>query len=129
MCESGKTHNNIFRPRNQAMVLNASDLENQTDSNENSNKSYNVVKRNPANNKSKRVLTRETSMTYIFSQDFVTDISKSFKEKKFVQKVLPTKFSKEFLGTNVDDLSTPSTLENDGRYHEIYYYNLPISHT
>ena len=127
MCENVKTQGSVFRPRNKAIVLNASELENQTESNENSNKLYNGVKRNPKNIKLNGVLTRQTNMTYIFSHNFVTDISTAFKEKKFVQKVLPTKFSREFLGANPDDLLTPNTPENDGSFHQINHYNFTMS--
>ena len=126
MCENGKIHNRDFRAQNQAIVMNASQLENETEIIENSSKSYNVVKLKAKNIKTKGLLERETNMTYIFSHDFVTDISKTFKDKKFVQKVLPTKFSKEFLGTNADDLLTPNTPDNDGRYHQICHCHLNV---
>ena len=84
------------------------------------------MKRKSQKIKTNGVWTRETNMSYIFSQHFVTDISKAFKEKKFVQKVLPTKFSREFLGTNGDDLLTPNFPENDGSFQQIYRYNLTI---
>ena len=44
----------------------------------------------------------------------LADISNVFREKKLIQNILPTKFTREFLGTTADDSSVASTIKDKG---------------
>ena len=46
--------------------------------------------------------------------DYLNAISKTITEKKLIQKVLPTKFSREFFGTNTSEPITALTTEDNG---------------
>ena len=48
--------------------------------------------------------------------DYLNAISKTITEKKLIQKVLPTKFSREFFGTNTNERITALTIEDNGSY-------------
>ena len=97
---------------NQPILLNPSNLQNQ--------QKQRAEKSQPGN---KNQLTREENdkngemaedpMTL---SDYLNAISKTFTERKLIQKVLPTKFSREFLGSNIQE-STPAIChEDNGSY-------------
>ena len=44
----------------------------------------------------------------------LADISNVFREKKLIQNILPTKFTREFLGNTADDSSVASTIKDKG---------------
>ena len=48
----------------------------------------------------------------------LADISNVFREKKLIQNILPTKFTREFLGTTADESLVANTVKDKGN---IYY--------
>ena len=52
----------------------------------------------------------------------LADISNVFREKKLIQNILPTKFTREFLGTTADDSLVANTIKEKGSV----YYQSPL---
>ena len=52
----------------------------------------------------------------------LADISNVFREKKLIQNILPTKFTREFLGTTADEGLVASTVKDKGNV----YYQSPF---
>ena len=52
----------------------------------------------------------------------LADISNVFREKKLIQNILPTKFTREFLGTTADESLVANTVKDKGNV----YYQSPF---
>ena len=52
----------------------------------------------------------------------LADISNVFREKKLIQNILPTKFTREFLGTTADESLVANTVKDKGNM----YYQSPF---
>ena len=52
----------------------------------------------------------------------LADISNAFREKKLIQNILPTKFTREFLGTTADESLVANTVKDKGNM----YYQSPF---
>ena len=99
---------------NQLILLNPSNLQNQqkqrTEKSQSENKNQLAIEENDKNG-----AMAEDPMTL---SDYLNAISKTFTERKLIQKVLPTKFSREFLSTNIQE-STPAICHEDSGSYSV----------
>ena len=120
MYQYEKRQNQFIHGQKQAILLNASELEKQTQNIDNHTSAYNMMQQDNKTLNTEKNLAEEPNGAYtlssIFSQHFLTDISKAFKEKKVIQKVLPTKFTRECLETTIDETSAAKNSEDASKY-------------
>ena len=98
--------------KNQSILLNPSNLQNQLHPNLDTRQSQNLTQCTSKERDKADKMTEEP-MTL---SDYLNAISKTITEKKLIQKVLPTKFSREFFGANANEPITALTPEDNGSY-------------
>ena len=117
MYENGKLGRS-GETQNKAILLNAVDLQEQIRFNGTVNRSFNLVETKHINSKANDILSHERNMSYSFSTmigNRLNDMSNVFKEKKFIQNIWPTTFTRESLERNVDEVSGDNPSEDNGK--------------
>ena len=112
MCEFEQNRSNQSERNNQTILLNPSKLQNQLDQAVGKRKTHEKGSNSKENgNRNGKMAEEPLTLT-----DYLNAISKTFTERKLIQKVLPTKFSREFLGNNANEPITSSIFEDNGKY-------------
>ena len=117
MYENGKVGRSS-ETQNKAILLNAVDLQEHIRFNETVNRSFNLVETKHTNSKANDILSHERNMSYSFSTmigNRLNDMSNVFKEKKFIQNIWPTTFTRESLERNVEEVSGDNISEDNGK--------------
>ena len=117
MYENGKVGRSD-ETQNKAILLNAAGLQEQIRFNGTVNRSFNLVETKHTNSKANDILSHERNMSYSFSTmigNRLNDMSNVFKEKKFIQNIWPTTFTRESLERNVDEVSGDNPSEDNGK--------------
>lgn len=110
MCEFEQNRSKNCQTNNQSIQLNPSQLQKQLE--QTANKRITPDKhQNTRNDSDKNDKMAEEPLTL---SDYLNAISKTITEKKLIQKVLPTKFSREFFGSNVNEPLTAISTEDNG---------------
>ena len=110
MCEFEQNRSKDFQTNNQHIQLNPSQLQEQLEQTAKKRLSHDQHQ-NKRNDNDKNDKMTDEPLTL---SDYLNAISKTITEKKLIQKVLPTKFSREFFGSNVNEPLTAISTEDNG---------------
>ena len=110
MCEFEQNRSKNCHKNNQPIQLNPSQLQEQLE--QRVNKGFSTEKHQ--NKRSDTDKNDEMADEPLTLSDYLNAISKTITEKKLIQKVLPTKFSREFFGSNVNEPLTTISTEDNG---------------
>ena len=110
MCEFEQNYSKDCQSKNQPNQLNPSQLQEQLEQTA-KNRILSDKHQNKRNDSDKNGKMADEPLTL---SDYLNAISKTITEKKLIQKVLPTKFSREFFGSNVNEPLTAISTEDNG---------------
>ena len=107
----------------QLRLLNVNNLQQEVGNSINQNRVNRLVEHEDTYLNNKKIISKEDTMEYTCTSVLgyrLKDISNVFKETKFIQNVLPTRFTKQDSEANGGDSSDSKELEDPGNSHSIY---------
>ena len=126
MDKSGTNGNKPWPSKNQRMLLNATDLKRQIQDYNDQCRRLSLVGCKDIPIKNNKLMSEEDNMAYSFSSILgyrLNDICNVFKEKKFIQNVLPTRFTQQDSTANSCDISGVNKSEEIGIMHYLHLHS------
>ena len=121
-----ESHKNIDPYGKENILLSATYLQKEVQDNTNMSQSSKVIQTRASTfNSNPSGESQDSNMNCNDKSVFgyrLSDISNVFREKKLIQNILPTKFTREFLGTTADESLVANTVKDKGKV----YYQSPL---